>query len=39
MNYQKVKTISIKRLIKDLIDTFSILNGTKYFSSEIFQTI
>ena len=35
----KVKPISIKRLIKDLIDKFSILNETKYFSSEIFQTI
>ena len=32
-----VKAISTKGLTKDLIDRFSILNGAKYFSSEIFQ--
>ena len=31
MNYQK------KRLIKDLINKFSIINGVKYSSSGIFQ--
>ena len=34
---KKVKAISIKELIKDLIDKFSILNGAKYFSLGIFQ--
>ena len=33
----KVKVISIKGLAKDLINKFSILNGTKYFSSGILQ--
>ena len=38
MNYQKkVKAMSTKRLKKDLVSTFSILNGAKYFSSGIFQ--
>ena len=38
MNYQKkVKTISTKVLTEDLINKFSILNGAKYFSLEIFQ--
>ena len=37
MNYQKVKAISAKGLTKDLINKFSILIGTKYFSSGIFQ--
>ena len=38
MNYQKkVKAISTKVLKKDLVDKFSILNGTKYFSLGIFQ--
>ena len=32
MNYQKKK-----RLIKDLINKFSIINGVKYSSSGIFQ--
>ena len=36
MNY-KVKAISTQRLRKDLISTFSILNGRKYFSPGIFQ--
>ena len=39
MNYQKVNPISIKRLIKELIDKFSILNGANYFSYGIFQII
>ena len=34
---KKVKAISTKRLTKDLIDKFSILNAAKYFSSGIFQ--
>ena len=34
---QKVKAISTKWLTKDLINKFSILNGSKYFSSEIFE--
>ena len=34
---RKVKAISTKGLTKDLINIFSILNGAKYFSSEIFQ--
>ena len=38
MNYQKkVKEMSTKRLTKDLVSKFSILNGAKYFSSGIFQ--
>ena len=34
---EKVNAISTKGLTKDLINKFSILNGAKYFSSEIFQ--
>ena len=34
---EKVKPISTKGLIKDLINKFSILNGVKYFSSGIFK--
>ena len=34
---EKVKAISTKRLIKDLINRFSILNGARYFSSGIFK--
>ena len=34
---KKVKEISTKSLIKDLINKFSTLNGAKYFSSGIFQ--
>ena len=34
---KKVKAISTKEITKDLIDKFSILNGTKYFSLGIFQ--
>ena len=34
---KKVKAISTERLTKDLITKISILNGAKYFSSEIFQ--
>ena len=34
---KKVKAISTKRLTKNLINKFSILNGSKYFSSGIFQ--
>ena len=38
MNCQKkVKAISTKGLSKDLINKFNILDGAKYFSSEIFQ--
>ena len=38
MIYQKkVKGISTKRLINDLINKFNILNEAKYFSSWIFQ--
>ena len=34
---EKVKAISTKRLIKDLINRFSILNGARYISSGIFK--
>ena len=34
---KKVKAISTKRLTKNLINKFSILNGAKYFSLGIFQ--
>ena len=34
---KKVKGISTKRLINDLINKFNILNEEKYFSSGIFQ--
>ena len=34
---KKVKAISTKRLTKDLINKFNILNGIKYFSLGIFQ--
>ena len=34
---KKVKAISTKEITKDLIDKFSILNRTKYFSLGIFQ--
>ena len=34
---KNVKVISTKGLTKCLINKFSILNGTKYFSSGIFQ--
>ena len=38
MNYQKkVKAISTNGLTKDLINQFSICNGSKYFYSGIFQ--
>ena len=38
MIYQKnFKAVTTKGLTKDLIDKFSILNGTKYFSLGIFQ--
>ena len=38
MNYQKeVKAISTKGSTRDLINKFSILNGTKYFSSGTFE--
>ena len=38
MNYQKkLKQYQQKRLTKDLIKRFSILNGSKYFSSITFQ--
>ena len=38
MNYQKkVETISTKGLPKDLINKFSIPNGSKYFSLGKFQ--
>ena len=38
MIYQKkVRGISTKRLINDLINKFNILNEAKYFSSWIFQ--
>ena len=33
----KIKATRTKGLTKDLINKFSILNGAKYFSSEIFQ--
>ena len=33
----KVREISIKWLTNDLINTFSIANGAKYYSSRIFQ--
>ena len=35
---KKVNVISTKELTKDLINKFSILDGTKYFSSGIFQS-
>ena len=34
---KKVKALSTKKLTKNLINKFSILNGAKYFSSGIFQ--
>ena len=34
---RKVKAISTKWLTKDFINQFSILNGSKYFSSEMFE--
>ena len=34
---EKSKAISPKRLTKELIDKFSILNGAKYFSLRIFK--
>ena len=34
---RKVKAMSTKGLTKNLINKFSVLNGTKYFSSGIFQ--
>ena len=34
---KKVKTISTKRLTKDLINKYSIFNGEKYFYSVILQ--
>ena len=34
---KKVKAIAAKRLTKDLINKFIVLNGTKYFSSGIFK--
>ena len=38
MNYQnEVEAISTKELTKNLINGYKILNGTKYFSSGIFQ--
>ena len=38
MKYQKkVKEISTNALTKDLINKSSILNGSKYFSSGLFQ--
>ena len=38
MNYQKVKAKKpTKKLANHLINKFSILNWSKYFSSEIFQ--
>ena len=38
LNYKKkVKAISTKRLTKDFIDKFSILNRAKYFCSGIFE--
>ena len=36
---EKVKAKSAKGLTKDVINKFSIFNGAKYFSSEIFQII
>ena len=36
---KKVKAISIKRLTKDLINKFSILDGAKYFSSGYLKVI
>ena len=38
MNYQKSEVISTKGLTKDLINKYSIINGAKYFSSEILQS-
>ena len=38
MNYKKrLKQYQKKRLAKDLVDKFSILNRAKYFSLEMFQ--
>ena len=38
MNYQKkVKAMSTKGLTKDLINGYKVFNGTKHFSSRIFQ--
>ena len=38
MNYQKkVKAMSTKGLIKDLINEHNILNGAKHFSTGIFE--
>ena len=34
---EEVKTVLTKRLTKDLINKFNILNEEKYFSSGIFQ--
>ena len=36
MNYQ-VKAISTKGLTKDIVNKFSILKGSKYFFSGIYQ--
>ena len=33
----KIKTISTKRLTKDLINKFGILNGAKCFTSGLFE--
>ena len=38
-NIKKVQAISTKGLRKDFTNKFSILNGTKYFSSGVFQKI
>ena len=35
---EKDKVILTKRLTKDLINKFSVLDGAKYFSSGIFQS-
>ena len=34
---EKIKAISTKGLIKDLINGYKILNGARYFSSEVLQ--
>ena len=34
---KKVRAMSTKRLTKDLINRFSIINGANHFSSGIFQ--
>ena len=34
---KKIKAISTKGLTKDLINTFSVFNGAKYFLSGLFQ--